>query len=202
MEIIKYEKKPSGTYLVYLSDNRKIKLNEDIILKHKLLYKKEIDESLLTEITKENNDYNIYNKCIKYIGIRLRSTNEIKEYIKKNGASSEILDETIERLEKNRLLDDDAFTKAFINDKLNFTTMGPYRIMEELKHHKIDTAIINKYLNQIDEDKINTKINKQIEKIMKTHKNKPNLKNRIYHSLINLGYDSESILNNLNKYNF
>ena len=50
--------------------------------------------------------------------------------------------------------------------------------------------------------KINTKINKQIEKIMKTHKNKPNLKNRIYHSLINLGYDSESILNNLNKYNF
>ena len=117
MEIIKYEKKPSGTYLVYLSDNRKIKLNEDIILKHKLLYKKEIDESLLTEITNENNDYNIYNKCIKYIGIRLRSTNEIKEYIKKNGASSEILDETIERLEKNRLLDDDAFTKAFINDK-------------------------------------------------------------------------------------
>ena len=37
---------------------------------------------------------------------------------------------------------------------------------------------------------------------MKSNKNKPNLKNKIYNNLLNLGYSSEFILENLNKYNF
>lgn len=202
MEIIKYEKKGSGNYQVYLSDGRKIKLNEDVILKHKLLYKKEIDEFLLDEIISENNDYDIYNKCVNYIGVRLRSTYEIKEYMKKRNVSEEVIDETISRLYKNKLLDDDAFTKAFVHDKLNFTTMGPYRIADELKQHEISSSIIYKYIDEIDESILEKKISKQIEKLMKSNKNKPNLKNKIYHNLLNLGYENTFILNNLNKYNF
>ena len=201
MKIIKYVKQNNGNYKIYLDDDRKIIINEDIILKYKLLYKKEIDEDLLKEITKDNNNYDIYNKCIKYIGIRLRSTNEIKEYMKRKNIDNIIIDKTIEKLTKNNLLDDSIFTKAFIKDKLNFTTMGPYRIKQELIKHKIDSDIINKYIYEIDNSLLEEKINKQINKLIKSNKSKPNLKNKIYHNLINLGYSNELILNNLNKYN-
>ena len=200
MKIVKYEKKANGYYLIYLDNNTKIKIHEDIILKYKLLYKKEIDEFLLEEITQDNNNYNIYNKCVKYIGIRIRSINEMKDYMSRLGVDSNLIDETIERLIKNKLLDDEIFTKAFIKDKFNFTTMGPYRIYEELKKHKIDERIINKYIYELDEEEINNKINKQINKIIKSNKNKPNLKNKIYHNLLNLGYSSDLILSILNKY--
>lgn len=200
MEIVKYEKKANGYYLIYLNNNTKIKIHEDIILKYKLLYKKEIDEFLLEEITQDNNNYNIYNKCVKYIGVRVRSINEMKEYMLRLGVDSNLIDEIIERLLKNKLLDDEVFTKAFIKDKFNFTTMGPYRIYEELKKHKIDERIINKYIYDIDEEEINNKLNKQINKIIKSNKNKPNLKNKIYHNLLNLGYSSDLILSTLNKY--
>ena len=202
MEIIKYEKKHSGNYLIYLSDGRKIKINEDVILKHKLLYKKEIDEFLLDEIITDNNNYDIYNKCVNYIGVRLRSIHEMEEYMSRKGVSQELIDETITRLIKSKLLDDEAFAKAFIKDKMHFTTMGPYRIEQELEKHNIDKHIIYKYINEIDEQVLTEKINKQISKLIKSNKNKPNLKNKIYHNLLNLGYDSEFILNNLNKYNF
>lgn len=202
MEIIKYEKKHNGNYLIYLDDGRKIKLNEDVILKHKLLYKKEIDEFLLDEITSDNNNYDIYNKCVNYIGVRLRSINEITEYMRRKEVTPELINETLDKLIKNKLLDDEAFTKAFIKDKMNFTTMGPYRIELELAKHNIDSRIISKYINEIDDKLLEEKINKQIAKLIKSNKNKPNLKNKIYHNLLNLGYSNEYILDNLNKYNF
>ena len=200
MEIIKYEKKGNNNYLLYLNDGRKIKLNEDVILKYKLLYKKEIDEFLLEEIIQDNNNYDIYNKCINYIGVRLRSEHEIKEYMARKGVSNELINETITRLYKNKLLDDDTFTKAFVSDKLTFTTMGPNRIRQELEKHYIDNDIINKYIYTIDETIINEKINKQITKLIKSNKNKPNLKNKIYTNLTNLGYTYDEIMYNLNKY--
>ena len=200
MEIIKYEKKSNGNYIIYFDNDTKLKIHEDIILKYKLLYKKQIDEFLLENIINDNNNYNIYNKCVKYIGVRLRSINEIKEYMTRLNVDKDLIDETIERLIKNKLLDDEIFTKAFVKDKFNFTTMGPYRIYEELKKHKIDDKIINKYVFEIDNNLLEEKINKQINKIIKSNKNKPNLKNKIYHNLLNLGYSSEYILSNINKY--
>ena len=202
MKIIKYEKKSNGNYLIYLDDGRKIKLNEDVILKYKLLYKKEIDEFLLEEVISDNNNYDIYNKCVNYIGVRLRSIHEMAEYMERKGVSSKLIDETLSRLIKNKLLNDEIFTEAFVKDKMNFTTMGPYRIEMELIKHHIDNHIIAKYISEIDEKQLEEKINKQITKLIKSNKNKQNLKNKIYNNLLNLGYSSEFILNNLNKYNF
>ena len=104
MKIIKYEKKANSNYLVYFDNDTKIKLNEDVILKYKLLYKKEIDEFLLKDIISENNNYDIYNKCVNYIGVRLRSINEMKEYMLRKGVSEEVINDTLERLIKNKLL--------------------------------------------------------------------------------------------------
>lgn len=201
MKILKYEKKSNNNYKIYLDNNKVITINEDVILKYKLLYKKEIDEFLLEEIIGDNNNYDIYNKCVKYIGVRLRSTNEIKEFMQRKNVDESLIEETIQKLKQHKLLDDEIFTKAFIKDKLNFTTMGPYRIEQELKKHHIDSSIINKYIYDIDYNFLEEKINKQIQKIIKSNKNKPNLKNKIYTNLINLGYSSELIKDNLNKYN-
>jgi len=142
MKIIKYEKKGNKKYKIYLENNTTINVYEDVILKHKLLFKKEIDESLLNELDKDNNKEDVYNKCVKYISVRIRSIEEIKEYLLKKEVSNNLINETIDKLIKNKLLDDEIFTKAFVHDKLNFTTMGPYKIEEELKKHKIDSNII------------------------------------------------------------
>ena len=143
MKIIKYEKKGNNQYKIYLEDGNTINIYEDVILKHKLLFKQEIDENLLYELDKDNNQEDVYNKCVKYISVRIRSINEIKEYLLKKEVSNNLIDLTINKLIKNKLLDDDKFTKAFIHDKLHFTTMGPYKIEQELRNHKIDLSIIN-----------------------------------------------------------
>ena len=202
MKIIKYEKKGNNTYKIYLENNQTINVYEDVILKNNLLYKKELDQTLLEKISNDNLYEDIYNKCVKYISIRLRSIQEIKEYLRKKEIDESLIEYTIDKLLKNNLLNDELFTKAFINDKLNFTTMGPYRIEQELKKHKIDPNIIFEKLYNIDQDIIDNKINKQIIKLIKTNKKKQNIRNKIYMNLLSLGYSNEMILRNINNYDF
>ena len=202
MKIIKYEKKGNNTYKIYLENNQTINLYEDVIIKNNLLYKKEIDESLLEKLDIDNNKEDIYNKCVKYISVRIRGINEIKEYLKRKEIDNILIETTIDKLIKNNLLNDEIFAKAFIKDKLNFTTMGPYRIEQELKKHKIDSNLIYKYLNEIDDETIDNKINKQITKLIKSNRKKQNIRNKIYTNLLSLGYSNEMILRNIKNYDF
>ena len=204
MKIIKYKKCSNGKYKLFLEDGTTIDTYEDVILNNNLLYKKEIDNNLYNIIINDNMYEEAYNKSINYIEVRIRSTNEIKVYLKNKKYSEEVIESTINRLLKNNILNDEVFTKAFINDKLNFTTMGPYKIELELKKHYIDTNIINTYINNIDEDILYEKIDKLITKFMKSNKKHKGfvLKNKIYNNLLNLGYKSSMILEILNNYEF
>lgn len=202
MKITKYEKKGNNQYKIYLENGQTINLYEDVIIKNNLLFKKEITSSLLEKLDIDNNKEDIYNKCVKYISVRIRSTHEIKEFLKRKEVEESLIEATINKLLNNNLLNDETFMKAFINDKLNFTTMGPYRIEQELKKHKIDSDLIYKYLSNIDDKIIDNKINKQITKLMKSSKKKENLRNKIYTNLLTLGYSNEMILRNINNYEF
>ena len=56
MKIIKYEKKANNKYQIYLENDKKITIHEDVILKNKLLFKKEIDTNLLETLLQDNDN--------------------------------------------------------------------------------------------------------------------------------------------------
>lgn len=202
MKIEKYESINNGQYKIYLSDGTILKINSDVIINNNLLYKKEIDNTLLNKILKENDNANIYNKCVKYISVRLRSKKEIIDYLKKLNIDNTA--DIIDKLTKNNLINDEVFTKAFIKDKINFTSYGPYRIRQELNKYNIDNEIIDKYIKDIDEEILIGKIDKQINKMIKSNRKYSGniLKSKIYNNLYNNGFDKDMIINVLNNYNF
>lgn len=202
MKIEKYESINNGQYKIYLSDGTILKINSDVIINNNLLYKKEIDNTLLNKILKENDNANIYNKCVKYISVRLRSKKEIIDYLKKLNIDNTA--DVIDKLTKNNLINDEVFTKAFIKDKINFTSYGPYRIRQELNKYNIDNEIIDKYIKDIDEEILIGKIDKQINKMIKSNRKYSSniLKSKIYNNLYNNGFDKDMIINILNNYNF
>ena len=202
MLIKSYEKKSNGLYKVYIDDDNYL-ISEEVIIKYKLLYKKEISLEELEIILNETNYYDIYNKCIKYISYRIRSKYEIRNYLNKFKLDYSTIENIIEKLEDNNLINDEIFVKAFVNDKIIFTTSGPYKIKLELLKHNIDKYLIDKYLDNIDKDLIYNKISKIVEKNLKNKKYpKSVLKNKIYKTLVNNGYYNEDIMYILNIYEF
>lgn len=204
MKIEKYKKIKEDLYRVLLDNGEIIDIYEDVILANNLLYKSEIDQNLLDKINIENNYQLAYNISVKYIMVRLRSINEIKVYLTKKGYSKDVIDKVIEKLIKNKLLDDEIFTKAYINDKLNFTNVGKYKLISELTTKmKVDNSIVYNVLESYKEvwnDRIDKLINKYLKSNKKYRGN--TLKNKLYIYLVNLGYDKDKVISVLNNYDF
>lgn len=204
MKIEKYKKIKDDLYRVLLDNGEIIDIYEDVILENNLLYKSEIDQELLDKINIENNYQLAYNNAIKYIMVRLRSINEIKVYLSKKNYNNDVIEKVIDKLIKNKLLDDEVFTKAYINDKLNFTNMGKYKLINELTTKmKVDNNIIYNVLESY-EDIWNDRIESLISKYLKSNKKYSGnvLKNKIYVYLVNLGYDKDKVISKLSIHEF
>lgn len=202
MKIVKYTRLASGKYKVLFDNKKELILYESVIIDTNLLYKKEISNEEYNNLVSLNNYQDIYNKVIKYIGIRLRSKKEITDYLKKMDLSIEVIDDILNKLITNKYIDDERFSQAYIKDKYNFSNNGPYKIINELVKLGIDKDMAYTYTFDIITNE-EEKINKQINKYVKSDKKHDwyYLRNKIYNNLINLGYSKEIVISILNNYN-
>lgn len=196
MKIEKIKKNKSGKYTLKLDNNESIVTYDDVILKNKLLYNKEIDSDILENLYKDTYYYDIYNKVIKLISTRLRSVHEIKEYLDKNNLKEEDKNKIINKLLEIGLLNDLVFAKAYASDKLYLSNCGPNKIYNELKEHQIDDDIINEVIYTLSEDDIKEKLIKLISKKIKNNHKYSNylLKQKVINELYCNGFDKNMII--------
>ena len=189
MEIKEFKKLKGNVYELKFKNGEKVKLYDDVILKYNLLVNKSFNDKLYEEIINYNKSLDAYYISLKYLNSKLRCEKEIRDYLKKKEFSLEIIDKTIDRLNKYNYLNRDLYVKSYVNDKYNFTLNGPVKIKRELLLLGFDDEEIDKYL-KID---FNDKIKKIIDKKVKSNKkyNEYSLKINISNYLINLGYEKE-----------
>lgn len=202
MKINKFKKINSNKYKVFIDDKELI-LYEDIIIKYELLYKKEIDNKLLKDIEKDNYRYLTYDLAVKYISIRMRSKKELKEYLLKKGFNDLEINNTIEKLLKQNLINDDLFCKSYINDKLNLSNDGINKIKQSLLQLGVEEDIIDNNICNTPNELIINRLTKIINKELKLNAKLPinKLKNKIINKCIMLGYNYENINEILNTIN-
>ena len=201
MKILKYEKVGNSKYRIYLDNGEVIDTYDEVILKDNLLFKSELSDSEYNRIFIETNLVNYYQMCVKYITVRIRSTKEIYDYLIRKKVSSSDIDVVIERLKRDKLLDDAHFAECFIKDKLNFTSMGEYKIVALLKQHNISSDIINEISYLWDFEVMLPRIEKIVDKQIASNKklDRYKLRDKIYHYLINQGYSNSSVVHVLNQ---
>lgn len=204
MEIVKYELTKKNIYNVYLSNGEVLELDESVITNNELLLKKRIDNDLYDKLKRDNKICILVNASIKYINVRLRSIKEIKDYLLKKEEDTDLIDEVISRLIKMGYLDDRRFTEAYIKDKLNFTSWGDYKIINELNKLGISSLDIEDNIDLLNDDILNERMRKIIDKDIRTNKKYSGLKlkNKIYNHLLTSGYSKEKVISLINSYDF
>lgn len=204
MEIVKYELMKKNIYNVYLSNGEVLELDESVITNNELLLKKRIDNDLYDKLKRDNKICILVNASIKYINVRLRSIKEIKDYLLKKEEDTDLIDEVISRLIKMGYLDDRRFTEAYIKDKLNFTSWGDYKIINELNKLGISSLDIEDNIDLLNDDILNERMRKIIDKDIRTNKKYSGLKlkNKIYNHLLTSGYSKEKVISLINSYDF
>ena len=159
-----------------------------------MLYKKDITSKEIDEIEKLNTFYDIYNKAIKHISKKMRSTKEIKEYLEGHDLSSKEEEELINKLKKIGMINDEMYVKAYVSDKIHLSSDGPNKIKNELLKNNIKEEIIDEELSKIDEEELINKVKRIINKKVRTSKTSSyNTRQKIFLELTNLGYSKELI---------
>ena len=194
MKVEKFVKDRGNKYKVYI-DGEEFKLYDDVIVKYSLGLVKDIDEDKLNEILTYNSEMSSYYLSIKYLTNKMKSEKEIRDYLHKHEISDSIIDKTIERLKGQGYLNENVYLKAFINDAINLSDKGPFKIRKELNKLGFYDEQIDEYLDKYDNTFWTNRVENIIDKKIKLNKNKSSyaIKNKILLDLQNLGYNKETI---------
>lgn len=200
MKINKFKKVGKNKYKV-IFDNTELTLYEDVILKYDLLIKNDVDIDLIDKIVEENRSYDVYETALNYIEIKMRNKKEIYKYLLNKGFDETLVNQTIEKLKNIGLLDSKSYITAFINDKINLSNDGPYKIKKSLLDLEFSESEIDDYLYKIDNNIWKEKLEKIINKKKSIMKSKSYFMfiNKMKNDLYNLGYDKDMIDEKLSK---
>ncbi len=140
----------------------------------------------------QDNPRSSFNKALRFLSYRARSTKEINDYLVKNNFSETEITETIEKLIDYKFLDDREFSKNFINSR-QIRGKSKRMISFELKYKGVNKDIAEQTLSASQEDIITA--GKYIEKrIHQFEKLEPEKKNqRIISRLRSRGYNWDII---------
>lgn len=198
MKINKFKKVGKNKYKI-IFDNIDLILYEDVILKYDLLIKKDVDLDLIDKIIEENKYEDAFESSVSYIEIKMRNKKEIIDYLRKKEFNESHINYAVNKLNKLNLLNEKRYIEAYINDKVNLTLDGPYKIRKALLDYDLSENDIDNYLNTFSSDIWESKLNKIINKKKSLMKNKSYTMfiNKLKLDLYNMGYDKYMIDNML-----
>lgn len=193
LKISKIKKKANGKYELYISDGRKVSLYDEVILKYRILLKKEIEEDKLEQWTTESAQLEYYQKALKNLSRKNRSEKEIRTFFSKNGVEQSLQDLYIEKLKSLGYLKENQYLESYIHDRLCLTLEGPLKITKDLEEEGFTKDAIDAILSTVSNEEWRKRISLFIEKQLKKQikGSSFNLKNKLLESLFRLGYSKE-----------
>ena len=196
MSIKKVKGKTNDKYKLKLENGEELTLQDQIIIDHNLLFKKEIDEDLRLLLAKENAYYEVYHKTVSYIMKKLRSEYEIKKYLEKYQLNKKDEEKMISKLKSLHFIDDALYAKSYVADKLNFTNDGPLKLKNDLEQNKIDDHIIEDVISKIELEELREKMVRWCEKKVRLNKkhSASMMKQKLTMEMHRMGYPNDFIV--------
>jgi regulatory protein len=104
-----------------------------------------------TESLKERDNVEVaYNRALNYLSYRPRSKAEVVSYLQRRGESDAQIDVITSRLERAGLLDDEAFTRFWVENRERFHPRGLRALSYELRNKGIGEDIVARALATVD----------------------------------------------------
>jgi regulatory protein len=130
----------------------------------------------------------VYEKAIKLLKIRPHHSEELRRKLSMRGFNRGEIDATIEKLQEEKLLDNDAFIQLYLDELLRNKTYGYYQLKSKLLARGIASNDADKFLKQ----SLSLETEKEIA--VKVLERNPGLeKNKLAQKLSRKGFRSEVI---------
>lgn len=117
-------------------------VDEDVLIKFKLKKGQQLSEEELNDIFYADQIKKAYHQAIQFLSYRMRSKQEIIDYLSKKEYTFDAIENVIERLTYYKYLNDEEFAKMFVRTRMNTSNKGPDVIQFELHNKGVTKSII------------------------------------------------------------
>lgn len=185
--------KAKNRFNIYINDSYAFAVDDSMLVKHRLIKGKELDEDMIEELKQKGEMGKAYQAALHYLNFKMRTEKEIREYLAKKDYSE--IDAVIERLREHRLINDKEYAKSFVRTNYQLKTEGPKKIERSLYAKGLTQDEIDYGLEEYsDEDQLEN-AKKLTEKTLKRQRNKSNreIEQKIREQLMTKGFDRDII---------
>lgn len=160
------------------------------------------------ELTQERYDYIVdntvyvkaYQKADRFIGFKMRTEKEVRDKLKAEEYSQDIIERVIASMLKYKYIDDEAYSRMYARDCRKLKKWGPQRIKAELYKRGINENTADKALSELDIEDTDEIIEVLLEKRIKNTPIDLKEKQKHFNFLLRRGFNSEDIKRVIEKY--
>ena len=141
---------------VYVDGEFAFGVDLENLVKFGIKVEKEFSSEELNKIIHQAEFQKTFDKLLRFVMTRPRSTKEVNDWFKRKKVPEELHAKLIKRLEKLDLINDQAFAKWWIDQRIQFRKKGIRALKMELSQKGINREIIDQVLEDqnIDEAKM------------------------------------------------
>lgn len=133
---------------IYLDGQFAFGLDLDNFLKSGLVVGQELTDEQIEELVFKNDFQKLYDRVLRFISVRPRSKREITDYLSRKKTPEKLVEKIVDRLAAGGLIDDAAFARWWVEQRVTFRPKGKRALLAELSQKGVNREISEKVINQ------------------------------------------------------
>jgi len=193
---VEVQKKQKHRYNIYIDEQFAFAVHEDVLMKHQLFKGKHVDPQLMAEVLRDDERQQAYLKTIRWLGGRGRTEKEIRLYLRRKEYEDAIIDECIDRLKKERYVNDERLSKQLMEERLTLQGKGKIWVRQELLQKGVAKSIIQETLESVqpeDEEASASALARKRWRTLAKQENRLAAQRKLYAYLARRGYSPSAV---------
>jgi regulatory protein len=132
--------------------NYSLTVLEDVMIKYRMTRGNTFMKKDLEEIIVADERQRTYVQSLRFLEFKQRTRHELRQKLKQKEFAAPIIEEVLDRLEQEKLVDDDLFAKEWTRQRMEGQRKGKLWIRQELRQKGITNELIAEVLDDVSAD--------------------------------------------------
>lgn len=180
---------------VFIDDEFAFSISAELVYKENLEIKQTVDKEKLSRLAEADNIIKCKSSALKIVERSYKTEKEIVDKLVLKGYEHSTINKTLEFLKEYNFLNDEAYTKMYIKDKVK--TQGKNKIKYSLMRKGISDELISTHLTDVNEGDLRDVAFelalKKYNVLKKRENDKFKLSQKLYRFLVTKGYDYDLV---------
>jgi len=137
---------------VFINDRFSFAIAAELVARYNLQPGVLLDAARLDALLREDGDSRAYARALHFLSYRTRSSKEIRERLKRDEWTDEVIERVVERLQREKLLNDSHFAEVWVEHRSLSRPRGAYQLRQELRQKGVDRETIDAALPDADQE--------------------------------------------------